>query len=175
MMAQELIARAQTLRRHRGIPLPPDLRQYAYQWQRERFDLEFCWRQVKPMLSSSRPLWQAEVEIRRHHARLQSEKDTRDLKAGEPLAPIPGAGQEPWWETQSPEQETQNHHQYLPSTDEVPDDLDGVRLCAEPRQTRRAPRQPYQRRSGTMADKMRKLLEAHVVRRGPSRCTTSNA
>jgi hypothetical protein len=111
MMAQELIARAQTLRRHRGIPLPPDLRQYAYQWQRERFDLEFCWRQVKPMLSSSRPLWQAEVEIRRHHARLQSEKDTRDLKAGEPLAPAPGAGQEPWRETQSPEQETQNHHQ----------------------------------------------------------------
>jgi hypothetical protein len=102
--------------------------------------------------------------IRRHHARLQSEKDTRDLKAGEPLVTTPGAGQEPWWETQSP----QPNPPSPASTGGVPDDLDGVRPCAEPRQTHRAPRQPYRKRPGTLAHKIRELLKAHVIRRGPA-------
>jgi hypothetical protein len=168
MMAHELIERAQTLCRHRGIRFPSDLRQHAHQWQRERFDLEFCWRLVKPMLMLSRPIWQAEVEIRRHHAGLQRDRDAKDLKAGEPLALAPGAGQETWWETQGPDQDTQNPDQYLPSTDGVPDDLDGLRPSAEPRQRHRARRQPYRKRTGTKAHKVRELLKAHVVRRGPA-------
>src|ERR1700726_2701386 len=99
MMAPELIERAQALCRRRGIRFPSDLRQYAHQWQREGFDLEFCWRHVKPLLSSNRPLWQAEVEVRRHHARLQSEKDSRDLKAGEPLVTTLASGPEDWWDS----------------------------------------------------------------------------
>jgi hypothetical protein len=85
MMAQDLIERAQALCRHRGIRFPADLLQYAHQWQRERFDLEFCWRHVKPLLSSNLPLWQAEVEVRRHHDRLQRDSDAQSVKAGEPL------------------------------------------------------------------------------------------
>ena len=54
------------------------------------------------------------------------------------------------------------------STGGVPDDLDGVHPCAEPRQTRRPPRQPYRKRTGTKAHRVRELLRAHVVRRGPA-------
>jgi hypothetical protein len=89
MMAHELIEWAQALCRHRGIRFPSDLRQYAHQWQRERFDLEFCWRHVKSLLSSNRPLWQAEVEIRRYHDRLQRDRDAEDVEAGEPLETTP--------------------------------------------------------------------------------------
>jgi hypothetical protein len=163
MNANELIARAQALCRRRSIPVPSDLRQYAHQWQRERFDLDFCWRLVKPMMVSSRPLWQVEAEVRRHHARLQSEKDCRDRKAGEQLVTTLASGLEDWWVSQDASEDVPSPA----SAGGFPDDPDDFSPCAEPRQTHRAPRQPYQRRSGTMADKVRKLLEAHVVRRGP--------
>jgi hypothetical protein len=162
-MAYELIERAQALCRHRGIRFPSDLRQYAHQWQRERFDLEFCWRVVKPKLTLSRPIWRAEVEIRRHHDRLQRDRDAQDLKAGEPLVTTLASGPEDWWDSQDALDDMSS----LASAGGFPNDPDDFRPCTEPRQTQRAPRQPYRRRSGTMADKVRKLLEAHVVRRGP--------
>jgi hypothetical protein len=160
MMDQELIARAQTLCRHRGIRFPSDLRQYAHQWQRERFDLEFCWRLVKPMLALSRPIWQAEVEIRRHHDRLQRDRDARDVEAGEPLETTPEPSLQDWWDTENPQEGVQ-------SSASVPDDPDWLRPCEKPRQTLRARRQPYRKRTGTKAHKICELLKAHVVRRGP--------
>jgi hypothetical protein len=168
MTAFELIERAQALCRRRGIPFPSDLRQYAAQWQREQFNLEFCWRQVKPLLSSRLPLWQAEIEIRRHYARLRSETDAQDRKAGEPLEPTPAAGQEPWWESPeeyiwSPEEDVRSPA----SVGSLPDEPDDRLACVVPRQTLRPPRQPYRKRPGTLAHKVRELLKAHVVRRGP--------
>ena len=89
MTAHELLARAQALCRALRRPFPADLRQYASQWGREGFDLEYCWQRVKPLLSSGRPLWQAEVDIRRHHDQLQRDRNAKDLKAGEPLVATP--------------------------------------------------------------------------------------
>jgi hypothetical protein len=171
MNAKELIARAQALCRALGRPFPTEVKAYAWDWQRQRYDLAWCWGIVKSALKERRALWQTEVEVRRHHDQLQRDRDAKDLKAGEPLAPTPRAGQEPWWETPSPEQDTQSPQQNLPSSASpggVLDDLDGHRPCAEPRQTCRARRQPYRKRSGTKAAKVRELLRAHVVRRGPA-------
>jgi len=101
MIALELIARAQDLCRVLRRPLPTELKAYASGWQRQRYDLAWCWGMVKSALKERRPLWQVEAEIHRHHARLQSEKDAKDRKAGEPLTPTPGAAQEAWWEAHS--------------------------------------------------------------------------
>ena len=49
-----------------------------------------------------------------------------------------------------------------------PDDPDGLRPCEKPRQTLRAGRQPYRKRTGTKTHKIRELLKTHVVRRGPA-------
>jgi hypothetical protein len=89
MTAHKLIERAEALCRYRRIRFPSDLLQYARQWERERFDLEFCWHRVKPLLSSGRPLLQAEVDIRRHHDRVQRERDARDIECGEPSVATP--------------------------------------------------------------------------------------
>jgi hypothetical protein len=161
MMAQDLIERAQALCRHRGIRFPADLLQYAHQWQRERFDLEFCWRHVKPLLSSNLPLWQAEVEVRRHHDRLQRDSDAQSVKAGEPLDTTLAPGQERWWDPESPQEDVQ-------SSASVLDDPRDFRPCEKPRQTPRPRRQPYRKRAGTKTHKIRELLKAHVVRRGPT-------
>jgi hypothetical protein len=166
MNANDLIARAEGLCRALRRPFPAEVKGYAWDWQRQRYDLDWCWGMAKSALKDRRALWQVDVEVRRHHDQLQRDKDAKDRKAGEPLAPTPGDGQDPWCETQSPEQDTQNPHQYLPSTVGVPDDLDGARPCAEPLQARRAPRQPYRKRTGTKAHRVRELLKAHVVRRG---------
>jgi hypothetical protein len=160
MIAHELIERAQALCRHRGIRFPSDLLQYAHQWQRERFDLEFCWRLVKPMMVSSRPLWQAEVEVRRHHDRLHRDRDAQDVKAAE----SPEPGQQDSWDSQGALDDMSSPA----SAGGSPDDPDDFRPCAEPRQTQRAPRQPYRKRTGTKTHKIRELLKAHVVRRGPA-------
>jgi hypothetical protein len=168
MMAQELIELAQNLCRHRRIRFPSDLLQYAHQWAREQFDLEFCWGLVKPLVASSRPLWQAEAEIRRHHDQLQRARVAMGRKAGEPT---PATGEERWWETQGPEQVSdEDSQEYLPSPTSaigVTGGPGGDRPCAEQRQTLRPPRQPYRRRNSTLAHKVRELLKAHVVRRGP--------
>jgi hypothetical protein len=163
MLARELLERAHALCRRRGIRFPSDLLQYAYQWQRESFDLEFCWCLVKPLLSSGRPLWPAEVEIRRHHARLQSKKDGRNLRAGRPLGTTPQLGQEPWWDTPSPEVVVLSPA----SVSGIPDNPDCRPLCAEQQRAHpRARRQPYRKRTGTKAHKVRELIKGHVVRRG---------
>lgn len=160
LTAHELVVQAQTLCRHRGIPFPTDLRQYAHQWEREQFDLELCWHRVKPLVSSGRPLWQAEVDIRDHHARLHRERAARDRAAGDPLATSPSPSREDGWDYQDASDD-------VPSTSACgfPAEPDGPHL--HPRQTRRVPRQPYRRRTGTLAHKVRELLKAHVVRRGP--------
>jgi hypothetical protein len=122
MNANELIVRAQELCRHRRIRFPSDLMQYAHQWHRERFDLELCWRRVKPLLSSGRPLWQAEVDIRRHHDRVQRERNAKDLKAGEPLVASPTPDADSHWDSE-------RHQQAVPppaSACGTPDDPDGL-------------------------------------------------
>jgi hypothetical protein len=167
MNAAELIARAETLCRYRRIPFPSDLRQYAHQWARERFDLERCWSLVRPLVSSGRPLWQAETEIRRHHDQLQRARDAEDRAAGDPSATTPAPAGERRWGSWAHRQAA------LPpaSTGSIlddPDGLDDLPLCAEQAQTRpTARRQPYRRRTGTKAHKVREFLRAHVIRRGP--------
>jgi hypothetical protein len=71
------------------------------------------------MLSSNRPLWQAEVEIRRHHARLRSETDTKDLKAGEPLVATHKPDADRQWDSEG-------HQQPPASACGTPDDPDGL-------------------------------------------------
>jgi hypothetical protein len=84
MTAGALITKAEECCRHADTRLPTELRQMARQWQRERFDLEFCWRQVQPLLSAGRPIWQAELDVRKHHAALQAEKESRDRRLNMP-------------------------------------------------------------------------------------------
>jgi hypothetical protein len=80
MTADALIAKAEEFCHRAGARFPTELRQLARQWQRERFDLEFCWGQVQPLLSAGRPIWQAEVDVRKHHAALQAEKEAGDRR-----------------------------------------------------------------------------------------------
>jgi hypothetical protein len=83
------------------------------------------------------------------------------------VSSTPVAAQAAWWEAQSPEQVSQ----HLPSPGPAmgaPGDPDGLRPSLEARQTRRGPRQPYRKRKGTKADRVRELLKTHVVRRGPT-------
>jgi hypothetical protein len=162
MNANDLIVRAQDLCRALGRSFPTEIKTSAWDWQRQQYDLAWCWGTVQSALRQGRALCNVEAEVHRHHARLQSEKDARDRKAGEPLRPPPGAGQEPWWETQRPEQDTESPQSDLPSpasTGGVPDDLDGVRPGVEPQQVRPGPRQPYRKRKGTKADRVRELLK----------------
>jgi hypothetical protein len=125
---------------------------------------------VKGALREGRAVWQVEAEVHHHHARLQSEKDARDRAAGEPLETTPATGQERWWETQSPEQVSDEDPQEPSSTSAmgITGGPGGNRPCAESRQPLRPPRPPYRRRSGTLAHKVREFLKAHVVRRGPT-------
>jgi hypothetical protein len=46
MTTDALIAKAEEFCCLEGVRFPTDLRQLARQWQRKRFDLEFCWRQI---------------------------------------------------------------------------------------------------------------------------------
>jgi hypothetical protein len=169
MIANELIARALDLCHRIGRPFPAELRGYTSDWQRQGYDLPWCWARVKSALREGRALVQIEAEVHRHHARLQSEKDARERAAGEPLLARPTPGKERWWETGPEQVSDEDPQEYLPS----PTSARGVtgcpsddRPCAEPRQTLRPPRQPYRKRTGTKAHKVRELLKAHVVRRG---------
>ena len=154
MPNNELVARAQALCRALRRPFPPDLRQYASQWDRERFDAELCWQRVKPLLLSGRPLWQAEAEIRRHHAELRRARDDRDRQAGEPLAVSPTSDADRHWGSEG-------HLQVVPPP-AAPPDRDGLSAERHP-----APRQRYSKRTDTKAHRVREFLRAHVVRRGP--------
>jgi hypothetical protein len=161
MNARELIARAQDLCSALGRPFPTEIKAYSWDWQRQRYDLGWCWGMLKCALRERRALWQIDVQVRRHHDQLQRHKDTRDLKAGEPLDTTPEPGLERWWDAESPQEDVQ-------SSASVRNDLDGVGPCEKPRQTLRAGRQPYRKRTGTKTHKIRELLKAHVVRRGPA-------
>jgi hypothetical protein len=77
---------------------------------------------LKCALKERRALWQIDVQVRRHHDQLQRHKDTRDLKAGEPLETTPEPGLERWWDAESPQEDVQ-------SSASVRNDLDGVRPC----------------------------------------------
>jgi hypothetical protein len=77
---------------------------------------------LKCALKERRALWQIDVQVRRHHDQLQRHKDTRDLKAGEPLETTPEPGLERWWDAESPQEDVQ-------SSASVRNDLDGVRRC----------------------------------------------
>src|SRR5258708_21451601 len=103
MIANKLIARALDLCARTGRPLPTELKAYASDWQRQRYDLAWCWGTVKNALREGRAIWLVDVEVRRHYARLQASKDARDLKAGEPLGTAPAPDPEGWWDTHSPE------------------------------------------------------------------------
>jgi hypothetical protein len=164
MNANELIARAQGLCRALGRLFPTELKAYASDWQRQRYDLDWCWGMVRSALRERRSLWQVEAQVRRHHARLQSEKDSRDLKAGELMVTTLASGPEDWWVSQDALEDMSSPASAIG----FPDGPDGLRPSAEPRQTCRAPRQPYRKRTGTKTHKIRELLKAHVVRRGPA-------
>jgi hypothetical protein len=172
MNANELIIRAQDLCRAMGRPFPAEIKTGAWDWQRQRYDLAWCWGMVKSALKERRALWRVNAEVHRHHAHLQSERDAKGRKAGEPLETTPATGEERWWETQGPEQVSdEDPQEYLPSPTSamgVTGGPGGDRPCAEPRQPLRPPRPPYRKRTGTKAHRVREFLRAHVVRRGPA-------
>jgi hypothetical protein len=89
MIASELITKALDLCRRLGRPFPTELRAHASDWQRQGYDIPWCWAPVKAAPGERRSLVQVEGEVHRHHARLRSEKDARDRAAGEPLATSP--------------------------------------------------------------------------------------
>jgi hypothetical protein len=157
MTASELIARALDLCHRIGRPFPAELRAYASDWQRQGYDLPWCWAKVKGALREGRALVQIEAEVHRHHARLQSEKADRDCRAGEPVVatPTPDADRQ---------RDFEGHQQAVPPpalARGTPDDPDALSAERHP-----APRQPYRKRTGTKAHKVRELLKAHVLRRG---------
>jgi hypothetical protein len=162
MNANELIVRAQGLCRAMGRPFPAEIKTGAWDWQRQQYDVAWCWGTVKCALKERRALWQVDVEVRRHHDQLQRDKDAKDLKAGEPLGTTPVPGGERWWGSQSPQQKVPSPA----SAGGILDDLDGRPMCAEQQRLPTARRQPYRRRSGTKAHRVRELLKAHVLRRG---------
>jgi hypothetical protein len=137
MTANELIARAIDICRRSGRPFPTELKGYASDWQRQQYDLAWCWGTVQSALRQGRALCNVEAEVHRHHARLQAEKDARDLRAGEPSVTIPAPGREPWCDLQS----TPDDVPSPASAGGFPDDPDGLLPCAEPRQTHPAPQQ----------------------------------
>jgi hypothetical protein len=163
MNANELIVRAQALGRALGRSFPTELRAYASGWQRQGYDLPWCWYTVQSALRQGRALCNVEAEVHRHHARLQAEKDARDLKAGETLVTAPAPSREPWCYPQSSPEDAPSPA----SVDGPPDDPDGLRPCVErPQMHPTARRKPYRKRAGTKADRVRELLKAHVVRKG---------
>src|SRR5260370_32346077 len=108
MNADELIDRAEGLCRALRRPFPTELKAYARDWQRQQYDLDWCWGMVKSALKERRALWQVEAEVHRHHARLQREKDAMDLKAGEALVTTPAPSRESWWDTETHQEDVQS-------------------------------------------------------------------
>jgi hypothetical protein len=89
MNANELIVRAEGLCRALRRPLPVEVKAYAWDWQRQRYDLAWCWAVVKSALKERRALWQVEVEVRRHHALLQAEQDRKQRDLCKPVLASP--------------------------------------------------------------------------------------
>jgi hypothetical protein len=134
MNAAELIARTVDLCRRMGRPFPAELRAYASDWARQRYDLGWCWDTVKSALRERRALWQVDVEVHRHYARMQAAKDARNRAAGEPLVTTPSPSREAWWDSGASDD--------VPSPSSVgdlPEDPDGLSPCPKPRQTYRTP------------------------------------
>jgi hypothetical protein len=131
MNANELIVRAQDLCRAMRRPFPAEIKAFSRDWHRQCYDLEWAWGTLKGALKERRALWQVDVEVHRHHDQLQRDRDAQNVRAGEPM-------EERWWETQSPEQVSDEDPQQPSPTLAMGV---GDRPCAEPRQTHPAPRQ----------------------------------
>ena len=155
MNANELIVRSQDLCRALGRSFPTELRAHASDWQRQSYDLPWCWARVKGALREGRPVWQVEAEVHRHHDQLQRARDAKGRKAGEPLETTPATGEERLWETGQQVSDEDPQQPSPTSAMGVTGGPAGDRPCAEREQTLRPPRQPYRRRSGTLAHKVR--------------------
>ena len=95
MIANDLITKASTLCRQLRRPFPVELKAYATGWQREGFELTWCWFQVKQALLECRAISLVEAPVRKHFADLQAVRDAKQREMGRPLAlcsPIPRAG-----------------------------------------------------------------------------------
>jgi hypothetical protein len=159
MDTRELIDRAQGLCRAMRRPFPNELKAYASGWQRQGYDLPWCWARVNGALREGRAAWLIEAEVLRHHDRLQRARDAMERKAGEPLVATPTPDAVRHWGSEG-------HQQALPpsaATCGMPDEPNALSAERHP-----APRQPYRKRTGTKAHRVREFLRAHVLRRGPT-------
>jgi hypothetical protein len=137
MNANELIAQTQDLCRALGRPFPVEIKAYSWDWQRQRYELAWCWGIVKSALKLGRALWSIDQEIHRHYARRQAEKNAEDIEAGKPVPASSAPERERRWDPLGIPHD-------VPSPASVggfPNDPDSLRSCAEPWQTHRAPRQ----------------------------------
>jgi hypothetical protein len=167
--ADALITKAEEFCRHAGTRFPTELRQLARQWQRERFDLEFCWRQVQPLLSARRPIWQAEVDVRKYHAALQAEKETR----GRRLNMLPHSNSL---------DEQRKPHQRVQAREHDPRGADRPRRSSNVGRRKRSSGTQAKRKGktrtksakyiATKTEKIRELLTTYVAHNGPMRAAT---
>jgi len=77
MTASELVARAKELCWRSKRTFPAELGAYASTWQRQGFEMSWCWTLVKNALTEDRALWQVEAAICRRYADLQKVSDAR--------------------------------------------------------------------------------------------------
>jgi hypothetical protein len=170
MTADALITKAKEFCRRADARFPPELCQLARQWQRERFDLKFCWCQVQPLLSAGRPIWQAEVDVRKHHAALQAEKETRDRRLNMPPR-------------SNSLDEQRKSHQRIQAREHDPirggdrprcSSIVGLgkRSPATQAEPRRKAGSSAAKNVATKTEKIRELLTTYVVDNGPIRSAT---
>jgi hypothetical protein len=86
MTASELIARARDLCLRIKRTYPGELGAYACGWQREGFDLPWCWNAVRSALREGRAVSQVDAAVRSHYAGLQAAREARERALCRPVA-----------------------------------------------------------------------------------------
>lgn len=89
MTASELVARAKELCWRSKRTFPAELGAYASTWQRQGFEMSWCWTLVKNALTEDRALWQVEAAICRRYADLQKVSDASSARFVRQRQPAP--------------------------------------------------------------------------------------
>jgi hypothetical protein len=168
MIAKQLIANATNLCRRLRRSLPPELKSYATGWERNGFDIGWCWSLVKSALVENRAMWMVDAEIGKHFAHLQSVRDAKEAEKGRPLSSsLPPAPPNPW-ATIPDDQALAAYTPPRNGADSFRRRLPQVRAPEAVQQVPSTSREPgSRRRDQTYADQVRAFLQSRVVRRGP--------
>jgi hypothetical protein len=83
--ASELVARAKELCRRSKRTFPAELGGYACAWQREAYDLSWCWTLVKVALRRGQALWQVDAAVRSRYADLKAAREARERSLCKPV------------------------------------------------------------------------------------------